>query len=64
MVHRSDRRFGRPGRAPRQPSVPEAIAALLAAEPDLRIGDVVLHEDHGIGVLRALETVEIDGVDP
>jgi transcription-repair coupling factor (superfamily II helicase) len=36
--------------------------ALLAAEPDLRIGDVVLHEDHGIGVLRELQTVEVDGV--
>ncbi len=35
---------------------------VLAAEPDLRLGDVVLHEDHGIGVLRELETVEIDGV--
>jgi transcription-repair coupling factor (superfamily II helicase) len=38
-------------------------ATALAAEPDLRIGDVVLHEDHGIGVLRDLETVEIDGVE-
>jgi transcription-repair coupling factor (superfamily II helicase) len=35
---------------------------LLTPEPDLRPGDVVLHEDHGIGVVRALETVEIDGV--
>jgi transcription-repair coupling factor (superfamily II helicase) len=35
----------------------------LLAEPDLRIGDVVLHEDHGVGVLRDLVTVEIDGVD-
>jgi transcription-repair coupling factor (superfamily II helicase) len=26
------------------------------------LGDVVLHEDHGIGVLRELRTVEIDGV--
>jgi transcription-repair coupling factor (superfamily II helicase) len=33
----------------------------LTAEPDLRIGDVVLHEDHGLGILRALSTVEIDG---
>ena len=30
--------------------------------PDLRIGDVVLHEDHGVGVLRDLETVEVDGL--
>ena len=33
----------------------------LISEPDLRIGDVVLHEDHGVGVLRELQTVEIDG---
>ena len=36
--------------------------SLLAAEPDMRLGDVVLHEDHGVGVLRELQTVEIDGV--
>ena len=35
---------------------------LLIADPDLRLGDVVLHEDHGIGVLRELQTLEIDGV--
>jgi transcription-repair coupling factor (superfamily II helicase) len=34
---------------------------VFALEPELRPGDVVLHEDHGIGVLRELETVEIDG---
>jgi transcription-repair coupling factor (superfamily II helicase) len=33
----------------------------LLAEPDLRVGDVVLHEDHGLGVLEALEPVEVDG---
>ncbi|KQS75618.1 hypothetical protein ASG25_19895 [Rhizobium sp. Leaf384] len=30
-------------------------------EPDLTLGDVVVHEDHGIGILESLETVEIDG---
>ncbi len=35
----------------------------LMAEPDLRIGDVVLHEDHGVGVLRDLKTVVIDDVE-
>jgi len=35
----------------------------LVVEPDLRIGDVVLHEDHGVGVLRDLRTVEIDGIE-
>ncbi len=33
----------------------------LVAEPDLRPGDVVLHEDHGIGVLRELVQVDVDG---
>ena len=40
---------------------PKGRELLAAAEPDLRPGDVVLHEDHGIGVLRELELVEIDG---
>lgn len=35
----------------------------LAVEPELRIGDVVLHEDHGVGVLRDLSTVTVDGVE-
>jgi transcription-repair coupling factor (superfamily II helicase) len=30
-------------------------------EPELRAGDVVIHEDHGVGVLRALERAEVDG---
>jgi transcription-repair coupling factor (superfamily II helicase) len=30
-------------------------------ETELRIGDVVIHEDHGLGVLEALERVEVDG---
>ncbi len=34
----------------------------LLAEPDLRPGDVVLHEDHGVGVLRELARIDIDGV--
>lgn len=39
-----------------------ASSADLVLEPDLRIGDVVLHEDHGLGVLRDLSAVEIEGV--
>ncbi|MES2033085.1 MAG: DEAD/DEAH box helicase [Pseudomonadota bacterium] len=31
-------------------------------DPDLRLGDVVVHEDHGLGVLRGLEPVDVDGV--
>lgn len=30
-------------------------------EPELRIGDVVVHEDHGLGVLAAVEQVELAG---
>lgn len=33
----------------------------LLSEPDLRVGDVVIHEDHGLGVLTALERIEADG---
>ncbi len=33
----------------------------LITEPELGLNDVVLHEDHGIGVIRALESVEVDG---
>jgi transcription-repair coupling factor (superfamily II helicase) len=36
-------------------------AAGLVTDPDLRVGDVVIHEDHGLGVLQALETVEVAG---
>lgn len=39
-----------------------ANVALLLAEPELRTGDVVIHEDYGVGILRALEQVEVDGV--
>ena len=39
-----------------------AATPLLQAEPDLRFGDVVIHEAHGVGVLRALDSVEADGV--
>jgi transcription-repair coupling factor (superfamily II helicase) len=36
---------------------------LRLAEPELRIGDVVVHENHGVGILSALETTPIDGSD-
>lgn len=35
----------------------------LLAEPELRVGDVVIHEDHGLGVLETLERVTTDGVE-
>ncbi|WGM30494.1 helicase-related protein [Brevundimonas sp. NIBR11] len=31
-------------------------------ETELRVGDVVIHEEHGLGVLQALESIEADGV--
>ena len=45
-----------------QHAVQTAPTSLLEAEPDLRFGDLVIHEDHGVAVLRALESVEADGV--
>ncbi|WGM47109.1 Transcription-repair-coupling factor [Brevundimonas sp. NIBR10] len=38
-----------------------AAAESVIGEPELRPGDVVIHEDHGLGVLQALERIEIDG---
>ncbi|MCR5875422.1 DEAD/DEAH box helicase [Phenylobacterium sp. J426] len=40
-----------------------APGADLLADPDLRVEDVVIHEDHGVGVMTALERVEVDGVE-
>jgi transcription-repair coupling factor (superfamily II helicase) len=34
----------------------------LLAEPELRIGDVVVHEDYGVGVLKNLESILVEGV--
>ncbi|MEJ8307865.1 DEAD/DEAH box helicase [Agrobacterium larrymoorei] len=34
----------------------------LLTEPELRIGDVVVHEDHGVGVLKDLETIIVENV--
>ncbi|MER9223263.1 DEAD/DEAH box helicase [Mesorhizobium sp. M0644] len=31
-------------------------------EPDLRVGDLVVHEDHGLGVLAAIEQIEVAGL--
>ncbi|WP_279477990.1 helicase-related protein [Aureimonas sp. SK2] len=36
-------------------------AALLGHLDDYEIGDAVVHIDHGVGVLRGLETIERDG---
>jgi len=36
-------------------------ARSVIGEPELRIGDVVIHEDHGLGILQGLETVDVAG---
>jgi len=38
------------------------IPCTLLAEPELRIGDVVVHEEHGIGVLEDLESIVVEGI--
>lgn len=47
-------------------AAPQASGAngsqILLAEPELQIGDVVVHEDHGVGVLKNLESIDIEGV--
>jgi transcription-repair coupling factor (superfamily II helicase) len=34
----------------------------MIGETDLRFGDTVIHQDHGVGVLRGLEPVQVDGL--
>jgi transcription-repair coupling factor (superfamily II helicase) len=36
--------------------------SMLLSEPELAVGDVVVHEDHGVAVLAGLENVAVDGV--
>ncbi|MFJ6023090.1 DEAD/DEAH box helicase [Brevundimonas sp. NPDC092305] len=38
------------------------VSANPFGDTDIRPGDVVIHEDHGLGVLQALDTIEADGV--
>lgn len=35
---------------------------LSLSEPELRIGDVVVHEEHGVGILEDLENVVVGGI--
>ncbi|WP_313903801.1 DEAD/DEAH box helicase [Rhizobium leguminosarum] len=37
-------------------------SSTFLVEPELRIGDVVVHEDHGVGVLRDLESIAVENV--
>lgn len=43
-------------------SAQQSGASQFLTEPELQIGDVVVHEDYGIGILRGLETIDIDSV--
>ena len=60
----------RPRAAARHPGLPEAAAASAIAASgarsqtfaDLRTGDYVVHEDHGVGKLLGFETREVAGV--
>ncbi|WP_173087492.1 DEAD/DEAH box helicase [Devosia sp. 1635] len=36
-------------------------AAVLLGQTELRVGDVVVHEDYGVGILRDLDRVEVEG---
>ena len=65
-------RLARPRRraAARHPGLPQEAAArttlvsgrALASFADLRVGDHVVHEDHGVGKLLGFETKEVAGV--
>jgi transcription-repair coupling factor (superfamily II helicase) len=39
------------------------LAASTLRAPDLQIGDVIVHEDHGVAILRAIETTVVEGVE-
>ncbi|WP_244919915.1 DEAD/DEAH box helicase [Rhizobium grahamii] len=39
----------------------ELSSSITPAEPELKLGDLVVHEEHGIGRLEGLETVEVEG---
>ncbi|MDM9627713.1 helicase-related protein [Rhizobium sp. S152] len=39
------------------------LAASTLRAPDLQIGDVVVHEEHGVAILRAIETTVVEGVE-
>jgi transcription-repair coupling factor (superfamily II helicase) len=51
--------IGRRARAPSDPAL--RPIELASTELELRIGDVVIHRDHGLGVLTGLETIDADG---
>lgn len=42
--------------------IEEVDTSSFLKEPEVQIGDVVVHENHGIGILKALEVVQVEGV--
>lgn len=42
--------------------VHQTATTAFLAEPELQPGDVIVHEDHGIGILRGIERVDVEGV--
>jgi transcription-repair coupling factor (superfamily II helicase) len=42
--------------------IEEVDTSTLLRAPQIRLGDVIVHEDHGVGILKALETVQVDGI--
>jgi transcription-repair coupling factor (superfamily II helicase) len=46
----------------KRPRRPAAVGRALQSFADLRTGDYVVHEDHGVGCLQAFETKEVAGV--
>ncbi|MDP9838711.1 transcription-repair coupling factor (superfamily II helicase) [Neorhizobium huautlense] len=43
-------------------NIEEVDTSNFLREPQIRLGDVVVHEDHGVGILKALETVQVEGI--
>jgi transcription-repair coupling factor (superfamily II helicase) len=42
--------------------IQEVDTSTFLREPQIQLGDVVVHEDHGVGILKALETVQLEGI--
>lgn len=43
-------------------NIEEVDTSSFLREPQIRLGDVVVHENHGVGILKALETVQLEGI--
>ncbi len=54
--------FGERRRRKPAASAEQRAAAFLSSLADLRVGDIVVHVDHGVGIYRGLLTLEVRGV--